>query len=157
MFRNPPPRVAENGRLNVSNDLYEGPGMTVTVDRPNTTGVRAEPFRDWLAGHRVPAGFGLDLPAGSIAWATLLDRVTLLSAREMEVLLLLGTGASNRTIAGRLAVAERTVKAHVAQVMAKLAVESRLQAGLVSLVFQLLREGPPAGSDRRVPKPPAPE
>jgi DNA-binding NarL/FixJ family response regulator len=118
--------------------------MTVTVDRPSTTGVRPEPF-------------GLDLPAGNIAWATLVDRVTLLSSREMEVLLLLGTGASNRTIAGRLNVAERTVKAHVAQVMAKLVVESRLQAGLVSLVFQLLRDGSPAASDRRVSKPSAPE
>jgi DNA-binding NarL/FixJ family response regulator len=72
-----------------------------------------------------------------------LRRVELLSAREMQTFLLLGAGASNRTIAGRLTVTERTVKAHVAQVMGKLVVESRLQAGLVSLVYQLTYSGAP--------------
>lgn len=123
-----------------------GMGVAVALEQAVAARARPHPVRDPLSDRRVlttpaPAGLGLDLQAGSTPWPTLLDRVTLLSAREMEVLLLLGTGASNRTIAGRLKVAERTVKAHVAQVMAKLVVESRLQAGLVSLVFQLVCEG----------------
>jgi DNA-binding NarL/FixJ family response regulator len=107
----------------VSNDLYEGHAGPLVRAVP----ISVVPFR-------------LDVPDGSTPWRTLLERVTLLSTRDTEVLLLLGTGASNRSIANRLNVTERTVKAHVAQVMAKLVVESRLQAGLVSLVFQMTRE-----------------
>jgi DNA-binding NarL/FixJ family response regulator len=81
--------------------------------------------------------------AGPGPWSVVLRRVELLSARERETFVLLGAGASNRTIAGRLNVTERTVKAHVTQVMAKLVVESRLQAGLVSLVYQLTYSGAP--------------
>ncbi|MGW4113725.1 helix-turn-helix domain-containing protein [Actinosynnema sp. NPDC004786] len=101
------------------------------------------PFRARSAGREVFSAlpFETGLPGDRATWRTLLDRVDLLSVREREVLLLLGAGASNRTIATRLNVAERTVKAHVAQVMAKLVVESRLQAGLVSLVFQWTRDG----------------
>jgi DNA-binding NarL/FixJ family response regulator len=104
--------------------------MTVIAERPLSTGT----FQNWA----LPPGMLPMLPpAGSTTWPVLLDRVSLLSAREMEVFILLGVGASNRTLAGSLGVAERTVKAHVAQVMAKLVVESRLQAGLVSQVFQM--------------------
>ncbi|MFE9117606.1 response regulator transcription factor [Streptomyces sp. NPDC007172] len=60
-----------------------------------------------------------------------LDR---LSAREKEVLYLLGTAASNVSIACRLGIAERTVKKHVANILAKLGVSSRLQAALVAIV-----------------------
>jgi DNA-binding NarL/FixJ family response regulator len=104
--------------------------MTVIAERTLSTGT----FQNWA----LPPGMLPMLPpAGSTTWPVLLDRVSLLSAREMEVFILLGVGASNRTLAGSLGVAERTVKAHVAQVMAKLVVESRLQAGLVSQVFQM--------------------
>ncbi|UQT55399.1 LuxR C-terminal-related transcriptional regulator [Streptomyces durmitorensis] len=65
-------------------------------------------------------------------WQAELRRVPLLSAREAEVFQLLGEGYSNRSIARRLDIAERTVKFHVAQVLSKLDVESRLQAGLVA-------------------------
>ncbi|MFC8127868.1 LuxR C-terminal-related transcriptional regulator [Streptomyces sp. NPDC057302] len=66
------------------------------------------------------------------SWEAELRRVPLLSARETEVFQLLGEGYSNRSIARRLDIAERTVKFHVAQVLSKLGVESRLQAGLVA-------------------------
>jgi DNA-binding CsgD family transcriptional regulator len=120
--------------------------MTVVGERTVSIGTDSARLRMWALQRGVlpalaPAGFGFELLAGSTTWPTLLDRVVLLSAREMEVFLLLGVGASNRTIASGLNVAERTVKAHVAQVMAKLAVESRLQAGLVSQVFRMTNEG----------------
>lgn len=55
-----------------------------------------------------------------------------LSPREREVLDLLAQGCSNRQIAGRLFIAETTVKGYVAALLDKLGVESRLQAVVVA-------------------------
>ncbi|MBB5158734.1 response regulator transcription factor [Saccharopolyspora phatthalungensis] len=70
-------------------------------------------------------------------WRDELARAALLSSRETQVFLQLGSGNSNRAISLKLHITERTVKAHVARIMAKLGVESRLQAGLVSYAYQL--------------------
>lgn len=51
-----------------------------------------------------------------------------LSPREREVLGLLAEGCSNKQIAGRLFIAETTVKGYVATLLDKLGVDSRLQA-----------------------------
>jgi DNA-binding NarL/FixJ family response regulator len=53
-----------------------------------------------------------------------------LSAREREVLALVGQGLSNRLIARRLGIAEKTVKAHLTQVFAAIGVTDRVQAAL---------------------------
>jgi DNA-binding NarL/FixJ family response regulator len=63
-------------------------------------------------------------------------RIPLLSGRETEVFSLLAGGASNRTISALLRITERTVKAHVAQILSKLDVESRMQAGIVAFAWQ---------------------
>ena len=55
-----------------------------------------------------------------------------LTARESEVLHLLGEGLSNRDIARRLGLTERTVKIHVSAVLGKLGVQSRTQAALMA-------------------------
>jgi LuxR family transcriptional regulator, maltose regulon positive regulatory protein len=52
----------------------------------------------------------------------------LLSAREMEVLAELSTGASNRDIAARLVITPNTAKRHVKHILAKLAATNRTQA-----------------------------
>lgn len=51
-----------------------------------------------------------------------------LTARELDVLGLLATGASNREIARSLFVSEATVKSHLVHVFAKLDVDSRVRA-----------------------------
>jgi DNA-binding NarL/FixJ family response regulator len=56
-----------------------------------------------------------------------------LTPREREVLALLGAGLSNTRISAKLGVSEATVKSHVGRVLAKLNLESRLQAGLAAL------------------------
>lgn len=68
----------------------------------------------------------------SIAQALPLTR--LLSERERAVFRLLGAGHDNRSIASNLGVSESTVKRHVSVILAKLRLESRLQAGLAALI-----------------------
>jgi LuxR family maltose regulon positive regulatory protein len=51
-----------------------------------------------------------------------------LSARELEVLSLIATGASNREIADKLFLAVSTVKKHVSNILSKLNAASRTQA-----------------------------
>ena len=55
-----------------------------------------------------------------------------LTAREAEVLQCLADGLSNARIARLLGISEATVKTHVSRVLAKLGVQSRLQAALLA-------------------------
>jgi len=68
-----------------------------------------------------------------------------LTARELEVLRLIAAGRSNKEIAHDLAVAEKTVKTHVSNVLSKLGVADRTQAALYA-VQHGLAEPPPVGS-----------
>jgi len=56
-----------------------------------------------------------------------------LTSREREVLAELTKGRSNREIARALGVSEKTVKAHVSSVLAKLGVQDRTQAALLAV------------------------
>ncbi|MGZ6355578.1 MAG: response regulator [Ktedonobacteraceae bacterium] len=53
-----------------------------------------------------------------------------LSERELEILRLLGQGASNKEIADHLVITVGTVKNHLTNIMAKLSVRDRTQAAL---------------------------
>ncbi|EFF92818.1 MULTISPECIES: helix-turn-helix domain-containing protein [Streptomyces] len=53
-----------------------------------------------------------------------------LTPRERQVLTLLGHAADNREISRRLGIAERTVKAHLTNLMTKIKVTSRTEAAL---------------------------
>lgn len=56
-----------------------------------------------------------------------------LSARELEVLGLIGKGMSNKEIGSELHVAEATVKVHVTNILSKLGVADRTQAILAGI------------------------
>ncbi|HEX6518598.1 MAG TPA: response regulator transcription factor [Streptosporangiaceae bacterium] len=60
-----------------------------------------------------------------------------LTIREREVLAEIAKGRSNREIARVLHVAEKTVKAHVSSVLAKLGVQDRTQAALLAVRNEL--------------------
>ncbi len=65
-----------------------------------------------------------------------------LSQREEAILRLLGSGYDNRSIAQRLSLSEYTVKRHITNILAKLELTSRLQAGLAAQVMSCpLRNG----------------
>jgi DNA-binding NarL/FixJ family response regulator len=59
-------------------------------------------------------------------------RLERLTPRERDVLALLAQGDTNADIAARLAMRERTVKAHVSRILTALEVTNRVQAALVA-------------------------
>ncbi len=56
-----------------------------------------------------------------------------LTARERDVLAQIASGATNRQIAHRLGISERTARTHVSAILAKLGLASRTQAALWAL------------------------
>ncbi|MFD7137549.1 response regulator [Streptomyces sp. NPDC059894] len=71
------------------------------------------------------------------------DALPGLTAREREILALIGEGLTNRQIGRRLYLAEKTVKNHISRLLAKLGVERRVQAAVIATQAQdrLRREG----------------
>jgi DNA-binding NarL/FixJ family response regulator len=63
---------------------------------------------------------------------------TKISDREREVLRLLVAGCSNREIASELGIIERTVKAHVAQLLRKVGVTNRIALSVHAVTHSLL-------------------
>jgi DNA-binding NarL/FixJ family response regulator len=89
---------------------------------------RGEPILSRLLTRRIVeeyARLGYESSGGDVS----LDNLT---ARELEVLRHVGSGASNREIAARLSISEHTVKAHVRNVFEKLRLEKRSQMVNVS-------------------------
>jgi DNA-binding NarL/FixJ family response regulator len=61
------------------------------------------------------------------------DPIDRLTPRERQVLVLIGRGFANKRIALELGLAEKTVKAHVGHVLAKLRVSDRTQAAIAAV------------------------
>jgi aryl-alcohol dehydrogenase-like predicted oxidoreductase/DNA-binding CsgD family transcriptional regulator len=60
-----------------------------------------------------------------------------LTRREMEVLALVTAGQTNRGIAGSLGISERTAREHVARILLKLHVRSRVEAAVIATQWRL--------------------
>ena len=61
-----------------------------------------------------------------------------LTAREMEILLLMAEGKSNQEIADQLFIALKTVKTHVSNILSKLQVQDRTQAVIYAFKHSLV-------------------
>jgi DNA-binding NarL/FixJ family response regulator len=73
--------------------------------------------RELARAFRTPGGGGVDA----------------LTAREREVLVLVAAGLSNRELAHRLSISERTARTHVSSILDKLGFRSRTQAALYAI------------------------
>jgi DNA-binding NarL/FixJ family response regulator len=71
------------------------------------------------------------------------DTASPLTARETEVLRLIGAGQANRQIAITLSVSEKTVTVHVSNLLAKLGLTSRTQAALYAMRIGLVHAAQP--------------
>jgi DNA-binding NarL/FixJ family response regulator len=64
-----------------------------------------------------------------------------LTARELDVLALVGQGRSNKEIAAELVITERTARTHVSNILGKLDLASRTQAALYAVENGLVPKG----------------
>jgi DNA-binding NarL/FixJ family response regulator len=93
----------------------------------------------WRAGRAEPAAAPVATPAAPAE--------IVLTAREAEVLEGLNEGLSNRLLAARLGVAEKTVEAHKSRLYAKLGARNQAHAVRIALDRGLLGAAPTADAD----------
>jgi DNA-binding NarL/FixJ family response regulator len=70
-----------------------------------------------------------------------LDFLEVLTPREQEILVAVGSGSSNAEIAEQLFISEGTVKTHVSKVFSKLGLRDRVQAVVLAYDCGLIRPG----------------
>jgi len=70
-----------------------------------------------------------------------------LTDRELEVVALVAQGLSNREIAERFVISEKTVKTHIGHILAKLALKDRTQLAIYAIRHGLAGDDPGPGGD----------
>ena len=63
-----------------------------------------------------------------------------LTQREMEILQLVLTGKTNKEIAGKIYISEKTVEFHLDHIYTKIGARSRLMAGIWAIEHRLIAE-----------------
>ncbi|GAA1935427.1 response regulator transcription factor [Kitasatospora viridis] len=105
-----------------SSTLVRAPGPTGR----NAAAIRDAAFPQWRGA----------ATAGGIGSRDEIERIhsgiSALSAREFEVLRLVATGMTNYSIGLELGISERTAREHIARIMLKLRVGSRVEIAVVS-------------------------
>jgi DNA-binding NarL/FixJ family response regulator len=66
-------------------------------------------------------------------------RIKSLTKREMEVLITVANGMSNKEIAANLHISERTVKNHISNIFKKIGVSDRTQAAVFAIKNNLIK------------------
>lgn len=103
----------------------------------------------------LPKGYVPPDAAAAPAEDELMQRLTTLTPQQLRVLQMLRQGLLNKQIAHELGVGETTVKAHVSEILRKLAVSSRTQAVIevAKVDFEALTGSSPGGIQPKARKP----
>jgi HD-GYP domain-containing protein (c-di-GMP phosphodiesterase class II) len=136
------PALSEPMRLLAAADAYQA----MTSRRPHRPALSADAAARELraevaAGRLCGVAAEAVLAGGGHAPVRVAARPAELTEREVEVLVLLARGLTNKQIAAELVVSPRTVQHHVAHVYAKAGCRTRAGATLFALEHQLLPRG----------------
>jgi HD-GYP domain-containing protein (c-di-GMP phosphodiesterase class II) len=123
-------------RILAAADVYHA----LTEPRPHREALDADgaaaALRDEVRAGRIDAGAADEvLAAAGHARASDRERARPagLTARELEVLVLVARGASSRDVAQRLVIADKTARNHIERIYAKVGVSSRAEASLFAM------------------------
>ena len=114
-----------NGACGYLLKTMEGEALTLAI-------LRAMRGESVVADEMTGKLFAAFRDAGTPAQAAPVSPLAQLSPREQDILRGIARGASNKTIARELGIAETTVKIHVQHVLRKLDVASRVQAAVIA-------------------------
>ena len=114
-----------NGACGYLLKTMEGDALTLAI-------LRAMRGESVVADEMTGKLFAAFRDAGTPAQVVPASPLAQLSPREQEILRGIARGASNKTIARELGIAETTVKIHVQHVLRKLDVASRVQAAVIA-------------------------
>jgi DNA-binding CsgD family transcriptional regulator len=85
---------------------------------------------EWAAGRAMAPNEAAELALGSSVLDGAVERPSVLTPRECEVAVLVARGLTNREMASRLSIAERTVETHLEHIFDKLGAQARSEVAV---------------------------